>query len=435
MQQSNRRNWIARVAGLLLSPLLGSCALDEVNRTAHAGSLQRLSGLSSAPMLAAAIDNVMAWFALDARTGQLQERQTLALDAAIQYAVPHPHGELLYLVTSDADTPGRKGPPRHALVTLRRDKRSGEWSRTGLPRSLPAFANHITINPTGRFLLLACHAPSMLLAIAVDAAGMPGDMVAQFDAQVVGPFAHQAALPPAGNAVVVCARGNDAGGERPEEHGALTVFDWGKNRLTPRATHVMSAGLGPRNLAWHPAGRWIYVAMERGNMLATMRWTVVELDASPLALVSTLANPATLRPRQRAGALRVHPNGRSLYVANRADRIERDKPSGISTFLGGENNIAVFALNPVSGLPTLVQHIDTQGIEPRSMTIDPTGTLLIVGNQIAFDGMVNGTAQRVPASVMVFSIQPNGLLQALHRHAIPGNGLRWLEVIESSATA
>lgn len=355
------------------------------------------------------------------RAGQVDELATL--DAAIQYAAWHPVRPLLYVVTSDADTPGRRGPARHALTTVRMTRTGAEIAGTPLP--LPGAANHIAAHPDGTLLFLACHAPSMLLAIALDGEDMPGATIAQFGEDRVGPFAHQAAVAPSGDAVIVSARGNDARDGQEEERGALTTFDLRHGRLSRAGMITMPPGLGPRNLDFHPSQPWAYVAMERGNRLVAMRWHGSGFDPMPRFIVGTLAEPARLRPRQRAGAVRMHPGGKHVYVANRADRISREADR--RTFAGGENNIAVFAIDPGSGAPAVVQHIDSAGIEPRSMAINADGTLLAVGNQVAFEGTAEGASQAMAAGVTLFSIGADGRLTQLHRHDLAGDGLRWLD--------
>lgn len=409
LQNALRRRFLACAGSLALLPAISACAAATpgADRSAIVVALDRkllrLTGASAN------------------QSGQVVELATL--DAAIQYAAWHPARPLLYVVTSDADTPGRRGPARHALTTIRLTAAGGEI--VGTPRPLPGGANHIAAHPDGRLLFLTFHEPSMLLTIAIDREGLPSATIGQFGADVVGPFAHQAAVAPSGGAVVVSARGNDACSGHDEEPGMLTSFSLRDGRLSRQDVVVMPPGLGPRNLDFHSSRPWAYVAMERGNRLAAMHWNGSGFDPVPRFTAATLAEPGRVRPRQRAGAVRIHPGGKYVYVANRADRISRDADR--RTFAGGENNIAVFTIDPDSGAPVAVQHIDTAGIEPRSMAINVIGTLLAVGNQLAFEGMVDGASRAIAASVTLFAIGADGRLSLLHRHALKGDGLRWLD--------
>ena len=108
-----------------------------------------------------------------------------------------------------------------------------------------------------------------------------------------------------------------------------------------------------------------------------------QIALAPRCIKSTLEGAPRGRSSQMASAIQVHPNGRYVYVSNRAwDTETRD---GRQVFVGGVNDIAVFEIDQASGEPSLIQHVDTLGIFPRTFGIDATGTMLVVGNQEPFD--------------------------------------------------
>jgi 6-phosphogluconolactonase len=61
--------------------------------------------------------------------------------------------------------------------------------------------------------------------------------------------------------------------------------------------------------------------------------------------------------------VRVHPNGKTVYVSNR-----------------GHESIAVFRVRPDGGVEPL-QHISVQGQMPRNFVLDPSGAWLLAANQ------------------------------------------------------
>ena len=64
----------------------------------------------------------------------------------------------------------------------------------------------------------------------------------------------------------------------------------------------------------------------------------------------TLLEPKNIRARQAASTVHVHPNGRFLYGANRAqDTVDFE---GRKVFKGGENSIVVYSINQTTGEPT-----------------------------------------------------------------------------------
>jgi DNA-binding beta-propeller fold protein YncE len=93
---------------------------------------------------------------------------------------------------------------------------------------------------------------------------------------------------------------------------------------------------------------------------------------------NSLADRSNHGPSQMAGAIHVHPNGRFVYQTNRNSGLE--EIDGKMVFNGGENNVAVFSIDPASGEPTLIQNIDVQTNHPRTFAIDPSGRLLITAS-------------------------------------------------------
>jgi hypothetical protein len=153
------------------------------------------------------------------------------------------------------------------------------------------------------------------------------------------------------------------------------------------------------------------------------------LEEPPASTLPTLRDPGNVRPRQRVGAIHLHPDGRHLYLSNRADGTTARDTSGktVDVFAGGENDIALFTLEPGSGEPRLVEHYDTHGIEPRTFTIEPAGRFLIVGNQAQRSTLdASGALRVVPASVAVFEIGEEGRLEYLRKYDFTHGDVFWV---------
>ena len=73
----------------------------------------------------------------------------------------------------------------------------------------------------------------------------------------------------------------------------------------------------------------------------------------------------------------LHPSGKFLYGSNR-----------------GHNSLVVYAVDPATGLFTLVQHVPTGGKAPRAFNIDPSGTFLVAGNQDSDQIVSSGSIRR-----------------------------------------
>jgi hypothetical protein len=161
----------------------------------------------------------------------------------------------------------------------------------------------------------------------------------------------------------------------------------------------------------------VYVSLERQNALAVFTLDAGGLSATPVFNKPTLAHPAASAVRQMAGTVHVHPNGRFVYVANRAS--ETDMVAGRAVFAGGENTLAVYAIDPASGKPTAIQHIDTRGIHCRTFHIDPTGRMLVAAHIMGLP-LKDGSA--VPACLSVFRIGADGRLAFVRTYVLDGHG-------------
>src|SRR6266702_7748643 len=130
----------------------------------------------------------------------------------------------------------------------------------------------------------------------------------------------------------------------------------------------------------------------------------------------TLAEPNNIRARQAAGTVHVHPNGRFLYGANRAEATAEFQ--GKQVFKGGENSIVVYAINQSTGEPTPIQHIETQGIHPRTFHIDPSGRLLVAEHNLPVNVRDGDAVKTVSAGLSVFRMGTDGKLTFARKYDI-----------------
>jgi hypothetical protein len=217
---------------------------------------------------------------------------------------------------------------------------------------------------------------------------------------------------------ILVTRGHNPGPGRPEEPGALKVFQYRNGLLSGEVSIAPNGGygFGPRHLDFHPTRPWIYVSLERENKLDLFTRDGDALSPAPLFRKDTLAEPSDIRCRQAAGTVRVHPNGRFVYAVNRAS--DTVAFGGRRLFPGGENNVVVYAIDERTGEPTPIQHIDTGGIHCRNFHLDASGRML-VGSHIAAALVKDGAAVRtVPACLSVFRIGGDGRLAFIRKYDV-----------------
>ncbi len=155
-------------------------------------------------------------------------------------------------------------------------------------------------------------------------------------------------------------RGNRETHGKHEEPGALRMFRFEAGRLSHPSVVAPNGGygFGVRHLDFHPTQPWVYVSLESQSMLHMFRMAGEGLEAQPAFVRDTLADRAGIKPKQVAGTIHVHPNGRVVYIANRTDYTVDYQ--GRKVFGGGENTLTSFSLDAATGEPTLLQHADSR---------------------------------------------------------------------------
>jgi 6-phosphogluconolactonase (cycloisomerase 2 family) len=388
----------------------------------------------SRTVLYAAIGPALTGYRLDATTAALTPGGTVRLPAAVQYAVAHRSGRTLYVASSDgAPGLGIAGKTHH-LSAFRIDPQTGALLAQGTPVALPVRPIHLSLDRASEHLLVAYSVPAAVEVYRIAPEETLGQLVEQPRPIPLGAFLHHVAVAPDGRRALLVCRGHNATAEKPEQPGSLHVFSYGQGRLTdPQVVAPQGGyGFGPRDVAFHPEKPWLYVSLERQNELAMFAFGADNaLEAEPRFRVPTLA---AARPdvHQLAGVVRVHPSGRFAYVANRAPEIRG--PGHRPSFTGGDNTLAVYAIDAESGAPRLIQHIDSAGIHCRSLQIDPAGRLLIAAHITALTVREGDAERLVPAGLSIFRIADDGRLTLLQRHEqdVGDDHLFWMGLVAVS---
>jgi 6-phosphogluconolactonase len=380
---------------------------------------QSASAQTASPGMAlyASVGPELTQYVVDVGRFTLTRRGTVRLPANVHYAWPHASGRHLYVASSDSASGMGPVGARHHVTAFRIDPGSGALTPHGDPIALPTRPIHLTTDVPSEHLLVAFSNPSAIRVYRVNRDATPGEEVRPAKAIDAGIYGHQVRVSLDNRLAILVTRGHDPAVNKPEEPGALKVFKYNDGLLTDEASVAPNDGygFGPRHLDFHPSKPWVYVSLERQNKLDTFQIADDALSAAPVFRTDTLAEPHNIRGRQVAGTVHVHPNGRFVYAVNRASStVEAD---GKPVFAGGENTFAVYEINPVTGEPTLIQHIETHGIHCRTFHIDPSGRMLVAA--IMALPVRDGSAIRtVPASLAVFRIEANGKLEFVRKYDV-----------------
>lgn len=252
----------------------------------------------------------------------------------------------------------------------------------------------------------------------INADGTLGAAVNQPTPLDCGPYPHQVRVMPSGRTTIVVDRGNAAKGDRPEDPGALRLFKFNNGVHEPLDVIAPNGGrsFGIRHLDFHPTKPWVYISLEIQSQLNMFRMAGDGLEHQAAYTRDLLADRAHVKPRQLAGTVHVHPSGKFVYFANRADWTTEYE--GRKVFNGGENSIAVFAINADTGEPTLIQHADTHNYHVRTFSFDPSGRMMVAASINRMHVRLNKTVITVPASMSVFRVGGDGRLTFVRRYDV-----------------
>jgi 6-phosphogluconolactonase (cycloisomerase 2 family) len=359
--------------------------------------------------LYASVGPELTQYDVDVEAAALVRRGTVILPANVHYAWPHASGRYLYVASSDSAPGMGAAGDRHHVTAFRVNEASGALTPHGDPIPLPTRPIHMTTDVPSEHLLVAFSNPSAIRVYRVNPDATPGDEVRQPEPIDAGIYGHQVRVGPDNRLAILVTRGHDAASGKPEEPGALKVFQYRDGLLTGEVSVAPNGGygFGPRHLDFHPTKPWVYVSLERQNKLDMFSVTDGKLSAAPVFRKETLAEPGNIRGRQAAGTVHIHPSGRFVYAANRASSTVQ--VDGKPVFAGGENTLAVHEIDMTTGEPIPIQHVHTRGIHCRTFHIDPSGRMLVAAHIMALPVREGAAFRTVPASLSVFRIDSSRL--------------------------
>jgi 6-phosphogluconolactonase len=347
---------------------------------------------------------------VDPAGAELIKKETVTLPASVQYAWPHASRRYLYVASSSSAPSYGPAGTEHHVTAFSIDPATGALSPHGAPIRLPTRPIHMSTDIPSENILVAFNNPSAVRVYRVNADFTPGEEVIQPGPIDAGIFAHQVRTTPDNRLAILVTRGNEGTATKAEDPGALKVFDYKAGVLANEVSVAPDGGknFGPRHLDFHPTKPWMYVSIETQNKMYMYRMENGRIVPEIAYRAETLAEPNNIRARQAASTVHVHPNGRFLYGANRAEATFEFQ--GQQVFKGGENSIVVYAIDQTTGEPKPIQHIETRKIHPRTFHIDPSGRVLVAQHNLPVNMREGDAVKTVRAGMSVFRIGDDGKL-------------------------
>jgi 6-phosphogluconolactonase len=172
-------------------------------------------------------------------------------------------------------------------------------------------------------------------------------------------------------------------------------FDPAGGTVTPNTPPEISAkpGAGPRHLAFHPSGRFVYLITETTATIGTYAVRPANGTLEELQFVDMLGADYT-GPRAAAD-LHVTPDGNFLYGSERRT-----------------STLAGFRIDPGNGTLSPIGRYPTE-TTPRGFAIDPRGRFLLAAGLDSHH-------------LTVYRVRPDGALDPVKRHPM-GQQPNWIE--------
>jgi len=307
----------------------------------------------------------------DSATGLLR-RAEMTETPEPSWLAAHPSGRFLYAVNELTEVDGRPGGAVSAFAV---DQATGQLSPLNTRPTAGRLPCHCVTLNGGRALAVSGYLDGTLEVFPIEDDGTLGRAAAVHrhtgssihpDNQA-GPHVHSFNLDPAGRFALVADLGTD--------RVVVYEFDAESGALVPRPERDarVAPGSGPRHLAFHPGGQFVYLVNELAATVVAFGYDGAAGVLRELQTVSTV--PDGYAGYRAAAEIVVHPDGRFLYVTNRSS------PSDSAPSERGEDTIAWFGIDQRSGRLTPLGRVDSGGAVPRTLAIGPDGTRLYVANQ------------------------------------------------------
>jgi 6-phosphogluconolactonase len=316
---------------------------------------------------------------------------SMAKTSMLYVATQDPAKPGITVATLDLDT-GSLSPPRMVIetrdpahFTLSADGRHLYMCNTGTPGGVSAFSvenrntgalrllnykeskgrgpSYVSVDGTGRFVLDANYGGGFVEVLARNADGSLGEQTAfvqhsgsSVHPRQTKPYAHWFRTDPSNKFALAADLGMD--------QIVIYRFDAATGKLAANDPPFakVTPGMGPRHLAFHPNGKWVYAVQELANEVVAFEWDHTQGKLTQFQAVKTLAQE--FKDPSTAAEIVVRGDGRFVYVSNR-----------------GEDTLVVYAVDQRTGELTLEQRVPSGGKTPRYFALDATGKWLVVSNQ------------------------------------------------------
>ncbi len=304
-------------------------------------------------------------FELDPATGALKNRKLAATTTSPSWIALHPNKRFLYAVNEGSNS---------GSVTAFAVAASGSLKQLNTVSSHGSAPCHLSFDPSGKFALVANYVSGTIAVLPIKPDGSLGEATDVQTHKGASAAPNGATNAPKGSFTIV---GHDAPHAHfilPDAKGKFILavdlgqdriytyrFDASAGKLAQQTTTQVPTGDGPRHLAFHPNGRWVYNITEQASNVIFFEYDPESGALKSQQTVSAL--PESFAGTSYGSEITMHSNGKWIYVTNRL-----------------HDSIGAYSIGP-DGHLTHIAHTPTLGDYPRHTNIDPTGKFFFVCNQ------------------------------------------------------
>ena len=339
------------------APICSSLIPGIVLLGAAVGSWRASRAESQRIFIASPAARVIYTCLLDSKTGEFGPREIAASDVSTGFMALHPTRPILYAATSEQ--PAVADGPNGGVRAYHIDATSGTLTQINTASTNDRGTTHIEVSRQGDCVAVCHYSGKGTSLIPIKEDGSLASSVSQVEHvgssvhdRQKGPHPHGVAFALAGRFLCVADLGTD--------HVDLLQFDE-QNELTTCSFWKAAPGAGPRHVAFHPNGKWLYAIHELNSTISALQFDAESGQLSEIETVTTL--PSGFDGTNYTAEVVVHPSGQFVYGSNR-----------------GHDSTVVFQVDPDNGRLQAIQHEPTRGQHPRYVGINPNGTIYLAAN-------------------------------------------------------
>lgn len=303
--------------------------------------------------------------------GKLSEPKLLAEQKNPSFFGLHPSLNVLYAVTetmrNDTNHPAEVVAYRFTTEKVARDndnqsaEKIASLTRLNSQKIDGDIPCHVTVDKTGRYLIIANYTNGSVVVFAIEADGKVGAETCNVVHEIVDgrtkSNGHCSVIDGTNRWVLVADLGLD--------RVFVYELDHATGKLAPgKHPHLLlPEGSGPRHLAFSQDQKQLFIINELNMTMSSASW---DPETGKLELINSEATlpDGEAKPGFSTAEVIAHRNGRFVYGSNR-----------------GHDSIVAMKIDPTTGKISRTGNYSTLGKTPRNFRFSPDGKFLLAENQ------------------------------------------------------